>query len=602
MTDDQQLTNNTNNHQPAVAEPEQPQELPSPSSERSSLLPAIKTGIIGSVAVWHVCLVGMFETFAERSLIGETITMGYIMLVALTLLVSYLAANQAQRPLQHILRGILAGGIVGLSLTLLAYLTYAIELDNVFSFASPRLGELLTMEQGEQQKLSGLLIPTGSGIGLGILGGILATLPALWRRTITISLIMTILLALLRDVIAVLLPNDIRKFFFTSTGLTNTGATIILIVTAAFAWAQSYFRLRPRRSTLTTTTLGKQTHSWQWWAGMAFLAIFLLTFPLWSKSFLSNVAVLVGLYIIMGMGLNLVIGFAGMLDLGFVAFYAIGAYTMAVLTSPDLGFFDFTFWQALPFSMIFAMIGGTILALPILKMRGDYLAIATLGFGEIIRILALSDFLKPYMGGAQGITRIARPEFGELIIKDPQQFYYLILVGCVVAWYVGSNLKRSRLGRAWMAIREDEDVAQAMGINRVMVKLSAFVIGAFLGGLSGGMFAGFVGSVVPKSFELLISINVLALIIVGGMGSLPGVIVGAIAMVGLPELLREFREYRMLVYGAVVVLMMLYRPQGLWPEAVVAREMQEKEEAEAKEKENDQEEVAASATAPSAES
>jgi branched-chain amino acid transport system permease protein len=335
---------------------------------------------------------------------------------------------------------------------------------------------------------------------------------------------------------------------------------------------------------------------------MAVLAIFLLTFPLWSKSFLSNVAVLVGLYIIMGMGLNLVIGFAGMLDLGFVAFYAIGAYTMAILTSPDLGFFDFTFWQALPFSMIFAMIGGTILALPILKMRGDYLAIATLGFGEIIRILALSDFLKPYMGGAQGITRIARPEFGELIIKDPQQFYYLILVGCVVAWYVGSNLKRSRLGRAWMAIREDEDVAQAMGINRVMVKLSAFVIGAFLGGLSGGMFAGFVGSVVPKSFELLISINVLALIIVGGMGSLPGVIVGAIAMVGLPELLREFREYRMLVYGAVVVLMMLYRPQGLWPEAVVAREMQEKEEAEAKEKENDQEEVAASATAPSAES
>jgi branched-chain amino acid transport system permease protein len=145
----------------------------------------------------------------------------------------------------------------------------------------------------------------------------------------------------------------------------------------------------------------------------------------------------------------------------------------------------------------------------------------------------------------------------------------------MLAWFIASRLKTSKLGRSWMAVREDEDVAQAMGINRVMAKLLAFVIGAFLGGLSGGVFASMIGSVVPRSFDLLVSINVLSLIIVGGMGSLPGVVVGAIAMVGLPELLREFREYRMLVYGAVIVFMMLYRPQGLWPETVVAREFED---------------------------
>ncbi|NJN66262.1 MAG: branched-chain amino acid ABC transporter permease [Chloroflexaceae bacterium] len=244
---------------------------------------------------------------------------------------------------------------------------------------------------------------------------------------------------------------------------------------------------------------------------------------------------------------------------------------------------------------------GALLALPILKMRGDYLAIATLGFGEIIRIVVGSDALKPITYGSQGIRNIDRPEvthavitilnwFGvdhidhfftvvgesrqylyvvienRLVIDDSQKFYYLILATCVFAWVIASRLKYSRLGRAWMAIREDEDVAQAMGINRVNAKLWAFVLGAFLGGLSGGVASSYIQSVVARGLDLWISINVLCLIIVGGMGSLPGVLVGSLAMIGLPELLRGFDEYRMLIYGAVLVAMMLYRPQGLWPD------------------------------------
>ncbi len=541
---------------------------------------AVKTGVMSGLVAWHICLVGLLETFAERNLVGESITMGYVMLVALMLIAGYMAGRRSTQPSQSLISGTVAGMCLGIMLLALALLTNAVELNAIFMFATDHLIELLTLHQGLEQSL-GLAIPIVSSLVCGFFGSVLAILPHLWRRTITLSLVITTCIALLRDVTAVLLPDDVRKAIFTSTGLTPPAAITIFLLSATLIAALSFYQAQQSRVASSQQPPG--TRSWKWWTSMAVLSIFLLSYPLWSKAFLSNVAGLVGLYIIMGMGLNLVIGFAGMLDLGFVAFYALGAYTMALLTSPEIAsrFLDqpmetgfMPFWAALPFSMLVAMMGGAILALPILKMRGDYLAIATLGFGEIIRILALSDFLKPYMGGAQGITRIARPEIGDFVIKDPQQFYYIILAGCLIAWFVGNRLKHSRMGRAWMAIREDEDVAQAMGINRVTAKLAAFVIGAFLGGLSGGIFASFVGSVVPRSFELLISINVLALIIVGGMGSLPGVVVGAVVMVGLPELLREFREYRMLVYGAVVVIMMLYRPQGLWPEQAVARQFQ----------------------------
>ncbi len=200
-------------------------------------------------------------------------------------------------------------------------------------------------------------------------------------------------------------------------------------------------------------------------------------------------------------------------------------------------------------------------------MRYVYLAIATFEFEEIIHLLVLSDFLAPWLGGAQGITKIPNPVVFGYHLKTPQTIYYVILLGCFLVVFISLRLRDSRLGRAWMAMREDEDVAQAMGINLVSTKLLAFATGAGFSALSGAIMVSKIGSVFPHSFNVFISINIVCLIIVGGIGSIPGVIVGAFALVGLPELLREFADYRMLVYGAVLVGMMLLRPEGLWPEA-----------------------------------
>ncbi|MBI1879493.1 MAG: branched-chain amino acid ABC transporter permease [Chloroflexi bacterium] len=316
------------------------------------------------------------------------------------------------------------------------------------------------------------------------------------------------------------------------------------------------------------------------YGSLLLVAALMLYLPNLLGPFLSEVATNIGLYILMGLGLNIVVGFAGLLDLGYVAFFAIGAYTMGVLTTTGgelTTSAQWTFWEALPVAVLASVLAGVILGVPVLHIRGDYLAIVTLGFGEIIRILALSDMLKPHIGGSQGIVQVARAQIGSLVVDNPQKFYYVILVACLIAAFISLRLKDSRGGRAWMAMREDEDVAQAMGIDLVTTKLMAFGAGAAFSGLSGAIFASKLATIYPHSFNLLISINVLSLIIVGGMGSIPGVVVGALALVGLPELLREFDEFRLMVYGAVLVAMMLYRPEGLWPEKIRQRELHAEE-------------------------
>jgi branched-chain amino acid transport system permease protein len=297
-------------------------------------------------------------------------------------------------------------------------------------------------------------------------------------------------------------------------------------------------------------------------------AVIIAALPLLG-SYPSEVLNEVSRFVLMGLGLNIVVGFAGLLDLGYVAFFAIGAYTIGILTSPEIAWLPFhlTFWEALPFAVLLSVFAGVILGIPVLGMRGDYLAIVTLGFGEIIRLVALSDWLKPYIGGSNGITLIKTAKLGPIDFNSPQSLYYLFVAGCIIVAFISIRIKDSRLGRAWMAMREDEDVAEAMGIDLVRTKLLAFATGAAFAGLSGAIFASKLTSVYPHSMQLLISINVLCVIIVGGMGNIPGVIVGALFLVGLPEILREFAEYRMLMYGAALVLMMLTRPEGLLPEA-----------------------------------
>jgi branched-chain amino acid transport system permease protein len=225
-----------------------------------------------------------------------------------------------------------------------------------------------------------------------------------------------------------------------------------------------------------------------------------------------------------------------------------------------------------------ASVAGVLLGIPVLRMRGDYLAIVTLGFGEIIRILSKSDVLTDFTGGPKGVRAVGGPELFGWDLNSEFHFMYFIMLGILLVAYATYRLQRSRVGRAWMAIREDEDVAEAMGVNTLKYKLLAFAIGAAFAGFSGGLFASRNRFTGPEDFTLLVSINVLALVIIGGMGSIPGVILGALVLKGLPEILRELSDYRMLAFGALLVVMMILRPEGLWPSARRKMELEGEDE------------------------
>jgi branched-chain amino acid transport system permease protein len=269
-----------------------------------------------------------------------------------------------------------------------------------------------------------------------------------------------------------------------------------------------------------------------------------------------------GLYIILGLGLNIVVGFAGLLDLGYVAFYAIGAYTYGLLASGQFGI-HLSFWLVLPLAALLAALAGVLLGIPVLRMRGDYLAIVTLGFGEIIRILL--NNLRGFTNGSQGVVGIDKPVIFGYVLDSGIHFYYMIFILVAVVAFFSNRLNHSRIGRAWIAIREDEDVAEMMGINTTLYKLLAFGSGALVGGLAGAIFSAWQGSIFPDNFNLFVSINVLSLIIIGGIGSIPGVIVGALALITLPDVLRQFSDYRLLLYGLLLVIMMIARPEGFIP-------------------------------------
>ncbi len=293
--------------------------------------------------------------------------------------------------------------------------------------------------------------------------------------------------------------------------------------------------------------------------------VLLLLAPLVLGRYWNFILGTVGIYVILGLGLNVVVGMAGLLDLGYVAFFAIGAYTVALLTAPQPHALGWSFWVALPIGVVLASAAGVMLGIPVLRMRGDYLAIVTLGFGEIIRILSKSDVLTAFTGGPRGVRAVGGPTFFGLEVNEELHFMYFIILGILLVAYATTRLQNSRVGRAWMAIREDEDVAEAMGINTLKYKLLAFAIGAAFAGFSGVLFSSRNQFTGPEDFTLLVSINVLSLVIIGGMGSIPGVILGALVLKGLPEMLRQLSDYRMLAFGALLVLMMILRPEGLWP-------------------------------------
>ncbi|MBE2239166.1 MAG: leucine/isoleucine/valine transporter permease subunit [Caldilineaceae bacterium] len=546
-----------------------------------TLVDAAKLGLYGGIAAVLISLVGMVDAFAKKDIIAGVVSMSQVLLGAMAFTPALFAATRALRNGGKggaLAAGAVAGAVAALLVALLALSIAPLNLRAIFVNATPKLvNELLPVGS---EGLMGATILVVAGIVVGLLAALLTWLPATLRRSTLISLGAVTLIALLKDVFSVIIPTDVGRFVYKSNGLSVEGAVVLFITILVIAYLWQI--LQPRLNRAVDRMPESRRRVLSFVATVGLLAL-LFALPVLLGSYLSEVADLVGFYIVMALGLNVVVGFAGLLDLGYVAFFAIGAYTMAVLTTPELPLVrsfipQLSFWAALPISVLMALLAGVFLGVPVLKTRGDYLAIITLGFGEIIRLLVLSDALKPVMGGAQGVTGIARPEGFGMRADSPQEFYYLILISILIAWFVTSRLKKSRLGRAWMAIREDEDVAAAMSINLVGYKLAAFATGATLAGLSGAFFGSKLGSMVPASFNVLVSINVLAVLIVGGMGSLPGVVVGAIALIGLPELLREFNEFRWWVYGAVLVMMMLYRPEGLWPDATRERELLEDKE------------------------
>jgi len=288
----------------------------------------------------------------------------------------------------------------------------------------------------------------------------------------------------------------------------------------------------------------------------AFLPLVLIL-PLIASDYFIDVAILSGIYIILALGLNVVVGFAGLLNLGFVAFYAIGAYSYALFNT-RLGL---DFWSALPFSLGFSTAAGFLLAIPALRLRGDYLAIVTLGFGEIARLI-LNNW-DSLTRGPNGIPGIASPSILLLSLGKISYYYYLVLFFVILTVFMTQRVYSSRIGRAWVAIREDEVASSAVGINTTMYKIYAFAFGAFWAGLAGTLFAGKMHFVSPESFTFMESVFILCMVILGGLGSIPGVILGSIILVLLPEFLREVQLYRMLALGSGLVLLMVFMPQGL---------------------------------------
>lgn len=499
---------------------------------------AIRTGLITGLVLLFFILIGVYTTFEALTLSGVWLTVqgataseiaaqvpsstnppfSHIFTVLVALSAGALAARDTNHVGTGILRALVAGATAGAMVAIFLMLEnalYANSFDVAFIF-----------EKLKKESLGALLFRQPVLIGAGIWIGLMSVFSAI-------------------------------------------GATILRV-----------WRVLNIQRAITRVSVGSGESGNQLRLGLLGVAVvFLLVAPQFIGVYWNQVLGSIGLFVLLGLGLNIVVGFAGLLDLGYVGFYAIGAYIMAIFTSPSYSF-HWGFWLALPLAMAAAAVAGTLLGIPVLRLRGDYLAIVTLGFGEIIRIIFKFN---PLTGGPQGILNVAPPNitlpvFGYTFgFNSSTPFWYLIFFACILVAFVAARLNDSRLGRSWTAMREDEDATEAMGVDTTRIKLLAFGAGAFFAGLGGAIYASRQQHIFPDDFTLLVSINALALIIIGGLGSIPGVIIGSIVLIGLPEVLRPIADYRLLAYAALLVVMMLVRPAGLIPAARQRREFRERD-------------------------
>jgi branched-chain amino acid transport system permease protein len=528
--------------------------------------------LFGGIGI-YLAAIGLLLMLHERAIIVGVMSLGHATLLAVGLGAGLMAARGTERLAARLTRGALSGLIAGAMVALLPIVMDAVSLRWMFISLSPQLSDMLTFEMDVP---IGSFLMLAAGAVAGLAGAALTLTPKLIRHVLIVACSAVIIAGVFQELIQIMLQTSdmlttVNDLLYTWEGLTPQGAAIVFVVVVAITVAWSAIA-RARHRDPDTLSPAERTRSQLIKGG--FLLLGLIVLPLVAGAYIGQVMMLVGLYILMGMGLNLEVGLAGLLDLGFVAFFAVGAYVTALLTGDNShALAAMSYWEAMPIAVLCSIVVGVLFGVPVLGVRGDYLAVATLGLGEIVRVIVLSDFAAPLLGGAQGLLQIPRPVIFGYELAGPVQLFYLTLVASMIAAYFAWRLENSRLGRAWMALRDDEDVAQALGVNLVRSKLLAYGLGAAFAGLAGSIFSTMLSSVYPSSFQLVISINVLALIIVGGMGSLPGVMVGAAALIGLPELLREFGEYRYLFYGAALVLMMRTRPEGLWPSPTRRREL-----------------------------
>jgi branched-chain amino acid transport system permease protein len=538
-------------------------------------------GLFGGIAGVHVALVGLVGALQTVAVVSEVISFGSALPLMIAVVVGWRAgASSRTKQLfptsgQALGLGVLAGAISGAIVALLAIFIVAVDVSWILINARPALAEQLQFGQGP---VVGSLLLIGGSALFGLAGAALNVLPARESRAISIGVVVTLIVGLMEPFVVPILDNlglaALEEFMYDGTGLTIAGFLIVFVLVAGGVWLWGARGAAVRSEFRTLPTSRQQMAKI---AAYILVAVLLLVLPMIVGRRSSEILGTIGLYVLLGLGLNIVVGFAGLLDLGYVAFFAVGAYATAMLTSPASPAFapEISFWAALPIVILVAAVVGLFVGAPVLRLRGDYLAIVTLGFGEIAREIFKSSWAQPVTGGAQGIQSIPPPL---PFVRDPEIIYYPILFFCILAGIAAASLAASRVGRAWNAMREDESVAEATGVNTTYYKLLAFGLGAAFGCLSGAFFAAKIGVVFPDSFSILVSINALALIILGGMGNIWGVVVGAFVLVGLPEFLREFTEYRLLIYGAVLVVMMLVRPEGLLPSRARQAELHAEED------------------------
>jgi len=548
----------------------------------------------------------------------------------------------------EVLSGAIAGGLAAMTLGAFILLIDAVDLRSVLINVNPALLDLLTFGNGAG---AAALIVIALGFGLGAAGGALHLVPGRIRTLALRALLWIVVVGFIELLIGSILREVGLKVV--DDYLFNLDRTMpvhsALTIAAAVVLISVVFRGRARatRARFDSFPQSRRRRIGFVIAGAAVL--FGMVVPANFGPLLNEVLATVGLFMLMGLGLNIVVGYAGLLDLGYVAFFAVGAYSAAILVSASSPAFspELAFFAAVPFVILIAALAGLVVGTPVIRMRGDYLAIVTLAFGEIARLIFQADWLSGTFGGAQGIkvdpavirtmfgyvlaavgfvavlvgglrfwaarsmaritgdrdsrvaagavvallgvaaiaVGVAFPDFATWSARgvDTEQIFRFVLVLVVIAAFVSWRLEDSRVGRAWAAMREDEHVAEAMGINVVTAKLTAFVTGAVLASFGGALFAIKIGTIFPTSFKIQQSIIILVIVIVGGMGSLRGVALGAFVLIGVlggptqPGMLREFEEFKLLIYGVLLIVMMLKRPEGLLPTARRTRELHQEE-------------------------